>query len=1309
MKFFSFSDFKKRVAGMWGFQAARSHSVWIVAGLAITVSLTDGNIGLGDNEPASGRSSFLRSKSGSTDVEKPDTITPSFFSKFSKSKSNSASERIQETRNAGDVSLSFFNSSWPKILQSIAEDSGKTLVAKNYPPGRYSRRDSRKYAIGDALKVINHELEEDNFRILEQGEYLVVVHLPSIRKKYHRPEFPSDTVNPAANEKKAWMPPKQRQPRLFSSDVSPQRLPAKATRVTNSTNQNVRPVNHETAKPQPKARVAVRMKSHEATEVSRVLYKAFQPRVKLIGNGPEGLPAFQVTKDEIVSQKQQAQLVRKVPLPGEPAEKFLSPTTKSRTVNPSEIQFTVGIDTVENRLVVEAPRDRAFAVARVIRNLDHEAVQPNATIQFVSSAKDVKRIAQNLQPTINRLVKQQKPAANAAGNETPKPNQPGTLPLPDQDGNAPQNGGQAGPAEGATFGGLKGEVKIEYVEGVGFILRGNEEDVKKVEEMIRLIEEMSVGTTPDVTLRTLQHVSSEALAELLTTVYSNLGNALGQNQRQQSVSFVPVVTPNAIVIIASESELSSIATLIKQLDQPVDPRSEYMIFSLENAIASQVLTAIDSLFEEPTGLAPRVKAVADSRTNTVVVQAGPNDMEKIMALIDKLDRTDSGAVSQLRVFPLKNAVADELAETLNLAIQSVVNPPQSSQGQGNITRNAGRGSEQLQEARSAVIEIMAGTGDDKKLIRSGILSDIRINPDIRINSLIVTAPKHSMELIEALIKQFDQPTSTVADIKHFSLKNADARDVVTLLQELFVDDSNNENELGVRLAGADDASSSLIPLKFSIDVRTNSIFAVGGTEALEVIEALLLRLDQSDVQRRQNLVFRLKNAPATEIADSLNLFMTTQRDLAEADPDLVSAFEQIEREIIVVPEPVSNSLLISASPRYFNEMKELVMKLDEAPAQVTIQALIVEVLLDNTDEFGVELGIQDSLLFDRSITLAEDILFRNVTNTLPNGTQTTEQVIVSQASTPGFLFNNQPLGNNIGDSMRSSNVAGQGLSNFSLGRVNGDLGFGGMVLSAGSDSVSVLLRALAAKRRVDVLSRPLIRALDNQEAQIQVGQEVPRITNFTTNQQTGVLSPIATPDPAGIILIVTPRISPDGTIVMEVIAQKSQFDGTGVDLAVDANGNAITAPVKDITEVRTTVAVPNEQTVVLGGMITKQDDQIERKVPWLGDIPLLGRGFRYDSKSTRRTELLIFLTPKIIRSPADSEYIKQVEAERLNFSESDAEAIHGPLYAVPADLDMNETGKVSEEQLEMPEWNNVPTTNLPGKPKLPPPAPAVDR
>jgi hypothetical protein len=112
-------------------------------------------------------------------------------------------------------------------------------------------------------------------------------------------------------------------------------------------------------------------------------------------------------------------------------------------------------------------------------------------------------------------------------------------------------------------------------------------------------------------------------------------------------------------------------------------------------------------------------------------------------------------------------------------------------------------------------------------------------------------------------------------------------------------------------------------------------------------------------------------------------------------------------------------------------------------------------------------------------------------------------------------------------------------------------------------------------------------------------------------------------------------------------------------------GNVIESPIINISTARAVVSVPNGQTIVMGGMITKSDESIERKVPFLGDVPLLGLAFRYDGVTTRRTELLIFLTPRVIRHDEDSELIKRVEAERVHFIEREAEEIHGPLYAVP--------------------------------------------
>ncbi len=245
----------------------------------------------------------------------------------------------------------------------------------------------------------------------------------------------------------------------------------------------------------------------------------------------------------------------------------------------------------------------------------------------------------------------------------------------------------------------------------------------------------------------------------------------------------------------------------------------------------------------------------------------------------------------------------------------------------------------------------------------------------------------------------------------------------------------------------------------------------------------------------------------------------------------------------------------------------------------------------------------------------------------------------------------------------------EGISSFSLGRVNGDLGYGGLVLSAGSESVSVLIRALAARRKIHVLSRPQIRTLDNQQALIQVGEQVP-IVDGVNISTTGSSNPVIRQDQAGIILSVTPRISPEQVVVMEVIAEKSAYpDGEEKVVFVDTvTGSAITSPVKKITTAQTTVSVPNNQTIVLGGMITTSDVTIERKVPWLGDLPVLGHGFRYDRTGTVRRELLIFLTPRIIHDSLESEMIKQVEAGRINFVLQAAEEVHGPLLSVPEAL-----------------------------------------
>jgi type II secretory pathway component GspD/PulD (secretin) len=215
------------------------------------------------------------------------------------------------------------------------------------------------------------------------------------------------------------------------------------------------------------------------------------------------------------------------------------------------------------------------------------------------------------------------------------------------------------------------------------------------------------------------------------------------------------------------------------------------------------------------------------------------------------------------------------------------------------------------------------------------------------------------------------------------------------------------------------------------------------------------------------------------------------------------------------------------------------------------------------------------------------------------------------------------------------------------------------VLSASSESVSVLIRALSECRRLDVLARPQVMTLDNQPAFIQVGQRVPRITAVNITE-VGTQNQVVL-DNVGLILGVRPRISPDGLVVMEIDAEKSELgpESEGIPISINLVGDVIRSPRINTTTAQTTVAALSGQTIVLGGLITKASTTVHRRVPLLADIPVLGNLFRYDLEQGKKTELLIVMTPHIIKNEGDAERIKQIEAARIHWCLSDVIAIHG--------------------------------------------------
>jgi len=261
------------------------------------------------------------------------------------------------------------------------------------------------------------------------------------------------------------------------------------------------------------------------------------------------------------------------------------------------------------------------------------------------------------------------------------------------------------------------------------------------------------------------------------------------------------------------------------------------------------------------------------------------------------------------------------------------------------------------------------------------------------------------------------------------------------------------------------------------------------------------------------------------------------------------------------------------------------------------------------------------------------------------------------------------------------------------------------VFSASSENVSILLRALQESRRLEVLSRPQIMTLDNQPAFIQVGERVPRIVASSINN-IGQVNSIELED-VGLILGLTPRISPDGMVVMDIDAEKSQLgpEQEGIPISISAEGEIVRSPRVDITRAQTTISAASGQTVVLGGLITKDHMSMSRKVPWLGDIPLLGALFRYDSHMNNRRELLIIMTPHVIRRPRDADYHKQVEMARMSWCTADVYEFLGPGSPPPilsGQYDESGVPVIYPDKTPGMEWK---LDHPPGAPGHPQPAP----
>jgi len=418
------------------------------------------------------------------------------------------------------------------------------------------------------------------------------------------------------------------------------------------------------------------------------------------------------------------------------------------------------------------------------------------------------------------------------------------------------------------------------------------------------------------------------------------------------------------------------------------------------------------------------------------------------------------------------------------------------------------------------------------------------------------------------------------------LKNASAEAVATTVRQ-WLTGSDTKPAGQPATVGGGGAGSVLA------DQRLNALLVFGNESVKTAVRELVTKLDVAPPEASSKVnVYYLENTDATEMAKVLDgvvkgMSATAAPGLPGAAAPQTSPFDS--GKVTITPDKASNSLVIMASPNDYNNLVQVIKKLDRRSKQVFVQVLIAEVSLDKSRELGLQGGVIGGGVLNKYLTVAG--LYD------PLGTLGTIGTIISQ-------------GGALSPSVTASPI-----------------------------NITAVLKALDKNGLVNILSTPNILTSDNKEAEINVGENVP-FQGSATQSSIGTTTSVERKD-IGINLKIKPQISEGDYIRMDInqeISAVKNDKGQAVDLVTTKRS------------AKTSIVVKDKDTVVIGGLIQDTEDVNVQKVPFLGDIPGLGWLFKTTTKSRKKTNLMILLTPHIIKDSSD---LAAVSADqRVKFGEA---------------------------------------------------------
>ncbi|MFO1323180.1 MAG: type II secretion system secretin GspD [Burkholderiales bacterium] len=503
------------------------------------------------------------------------------------------------------------------------------------------------------------------------------------------------------------------------------------------------------------------------------------------------------------------------------------------------------------------------------------------------------------------------------------------------------------------------------------------------------------------------------------------------------------------------------------------------------------------------------------------------------------------------------------------------------------------------------------------------------------NALIITDYAENLRRIEKIIGSLDQPPAGEPMI--VTLKHASALDVVPLVN---------------RLLGAEGAVAGSSPgdgqqrVTIVADPRSNSVMLRSDNPARATrVKAMIEQLDTPGRPGGNMFIVYLKNADATRVAQTLRALMTGSSDTGAAptpQPSMIgntlgssmpaatatqaqsaqppaqsvaSAFNPftggsgggsggpLPGGLMIQADTANNALIIMGPEPLYNNLRAIIERLDVRRAQVFIEALIVEVAADKAAEFGIQWQILQGI---------------NKTNVQGFG---------------GTNFGTRDSGNNIISGSLNLGALGQGLN---AGILNGTITIPGLGTIT---NLAFLARALETDAGANILSTPTLLTLDNEEARIIVGQNVPFVTGqYSVSGSASTVQPFQTFErrDIGVMLRVKPQITEGGTIRLVLYQEVSRIESFSTTTGLVLSKRAL----------ESSVIVDDQQVAVLGGLIQDSFSDGSDRVPVVGDLPLIGAFFRYDARKRQKVNLMIFLKPTVVRNDSQG---RALTSERYDY------------------------------------------------------------